>query len=230
MDEQFVRNVALIGKDKQDRLKNSRVAVFGLGGVGGHTVEALARCGVGQLDLIDKDRVDVTNINRQIIALHSTVGIEKTEVMKNRVLDINPDCKVNAYTMFFLPETADRFDFSRYDYIVDAVDNVTAKITLCQKAAEVGVPIISCMGTGNKLDPQKLCVADIYKTTVCPLARVMRRELKNRGIKSLKVVYSTEETQTRFDDNGAPIISSISFVPSVAGLLMAAEVVRDLTK
>lgn len=230
MDEQFARNIALIGKDKQERLKNSRVAVFGLGGVGGHTVEALARCGVGELDLIDKDRVDITNLNRQIIALHSTVGIEKTEVMKNRVLDINPNCKVNTYSMFFLPETADRFDFSVYDYIVDAVDNVTAKITLCQKAAEAGVPIISCMGTGNKLDPQKLCVADIYKTTVCPLARVMRRELKNKGIRSLKVVYSTEQTQTRFDANGTPLISSISFVPSVAGLLMASEVVRDLTK
>ena len=228
MDAQFKRNVALIGNEKQDKLNRCRVAVFGLGGVGSYVVEALARSGVGALDIIDKDTVDITNINRQIIALHSTVGKDKTEISKERILDINPNCKVESYKVFFSPETAEQFDFSKYDYIVDAVDNVTAKILLCEIAKKYNVPIISSMGTGNKLDPTKLTVADIYDTSVCPLARVMRRELKARGIKALKVVYSTEDSKVCFDDMGAPVISSVSFVPSVAGLLIAAEVVREL--
>ncbi len=228
MDAQFERNVALIGKDKQEKLNRSRVAVFGLGGVGSYVVEALARSGVGALDIIDKDIVDTTNINRQIIALHSTVGRDKTEVSKERILDINPNCKIESHKIFFSPETAEQFDFTKYDYIVDAVDNVTAKILLCEMAVKYNVPIISSMGTGNKLDPTKLTIADIYDTSVCPLARVMRRELKSRGIKKLKVVYSTEDSKVCFDDKGAPLISSVSFVPSVAGLLIAAEVVRDI--
>ena len=218
----------MIGKEKQDKLNNSCVAVFGLGGVGSYVVEALARSGIGALDIIDKDIVDTTNINRQIIALHSTVGRDKTEVSKERILDINPNCKVIAHKLFFSPENAEQFDFSQYDYIVDAVDNVTAKILLCEMAKKYNVPIISSMGTGNKLDPTKLTLADIYNASVCPLARVMRRELKSRGIKSLKVVYSTEESRVCYDDTGAPLISSVSFVPSVAGLLIAAEVVRDI--
>lgn len=225
---QFERNIALFGEEKQKILTGSRVAVFGLGGVGGHAAEALARCGVGALDLIDKDRVDITNLNRQIIALHSTLGQQKADAMKKRVLDIYPDCKVTAYPLFFLPETAHLFDFTAYDYIVDAVDNVTAKIALCEMASAAGTPMISSMGMGNKLDPAKIKIADIYDTSVCRLARVMRRELKKRGIPSLKVAYSTEITQPCFDDAGNSIVSSVSFVPSAAGLLMAAEVVKDL--
>lgn len=228
MNTQFERNISLLGKEKQKKLNHSRVAVFGLGGVGSYVVEALARSGVGALDIIDKDIVDITNINRQIIALHSTVGKDKTEISKERIFDINPNCMVVAHKVFLSPETIDRFDFSLYDYIVDAVDNVTAKLLLCEVAAKKGIPIISSMGTGNKLDPSQLKIADIYETSVCPLARVMRKELRLRGLMSLKVVYSTEEGKTCFDDTGAPVISSVSFVPSVAGLLIAAEVVRDL--
>lgn len=225
---QFARNLVLIGQEKQSKLAGSRVAVFGLGGVGGHAAEALARCGIGALDLIDKDRVDITNLNRQIVALHSTVGQYKAAVMQRRVLDIHPACRVQAFPVFFLPETADQFDFSAYDYIVDAVDNVTAKLVLCEKAAAAGTPIISSMGMGNRLAPELLQVADIYETSVCPLARVMRRELKKRGIPALKVVYSTEVAESRFDADGNPIVSSMAFVPAAAGLLLASAVVRDL--
>lgn len=225
---QFERNLSLIGAEKQKRLAGSRVAVFGLGGVGGHAAEALARCGIGALDLVDKDVVEPTNLNRQIVALHSTLGKSKAEVMKNRVLDIHPGCRVNAYPVFFLPETADSFDFTDYDYIIDAVDTVTAKIALCEKAFAARRPIISCMGMGNRLAPEQLRIADIYATSVCPLARVMRRELKKRGIPALKVVYSTEEAQPRFSADGSPIISSMAFVPATAGLLLASAVVRDL--
>lgn len=226
---QFARNLALIGPEKQAILARSRVAVFGLGGVGGHAAEALARCGIGALDLIDKDVVEPTNLNRQIVALHSTLGQPKAEVMRRRIQDINPACRVQAFSVFFLPETADQFDFCVYDYIVDAVDNVTAKLALCEKAAAANRPIISCMGMGNRLAPEQLCIADIYETSVCPLARVMRRELKKRGIPALKVIYSKEEAQARFDTDGKPIISSMAFVPAAAGLLMASAVVRDLT-
>ena len=228
MENIFSRTENLIGTENLNKLQQCSVAVFGIGGVGGYVVEALARSGVGKIDLIDNDTVSITNINRQIIALHSTVGKDKTEISKERILDINPNCKVESYKVFFSPETAEQFDFSEYDYIVDAVDNVTAKILLCEIAEKYNVPIISSMGTGNKLDPTKLTVADIYDTSVCPLARVMRRELKARGIKALKVVYSTEDSKVCFDDMGAPVISSVSFVPSVAGLLIAAEVVREL--
>ncbi|MBQ7288421.1 MAG: tRNA threonylcarbamoyladenosine dehydratase [Clostridia bacterium] len=229
LNRQFERNIALIGEEGQGLLSRSRVAVFGLGGVGGHAAETLARCGIGALDLIDKDVVEITNLNRQTIALHSTLGQPKAEVMKRRVLDINPNCRVTARSIFFLPETADDFDFTAYDYIVDAVDNVTAKITLCEKAAAAGTPIISSMGMGNKLDPEQLHLADIYETSVCRLARVMRRELKKRGVSALKVVYSTEETVPRFDAEGSPVVSSMAFVPAAAGILLASAVVHDLT-
>ncbi len=231
VDEVFVRTKNLIGEAAMDKLANSRVAVFGIGGVGGHVVEALARSGVGSLDLIDKDIVSVSNINRQIIALHSTVGKAKVEAMKERIADINPYCKVEAIQCFYLPETKEQFDFSRYDYVVDAVDTVTAKITLVCEAKEKNVPIISCMGAGNKLNPAMFEVADIYKTSVCPLAKVMRRELKKRGIKSLKVVYSKEEAITPSNVEGEERVpGSTAFVPSVAGLIIASEVIKDLIK
>lgn len=225
---QFERNLALIGEDKQKILLGSHIAIFGLGGVGGHVAEVLARCGIGALDLIDKDVVEPTNLNRQIVALHSTIGQSKAEVMRRRVLDINPSCNVRSFPIFFLQDTAKRFDFSIYNYIVDAVDNVTAKLLLCEKAAAANRPIISCMGMGNRLAPEQVCIADIYETSVCPLARVMRRELKKRGIAALKVAYSTEKTQACMDKNGNSIVSSMAFVPATAGLLMASVVVRDL--
>ena len=214
----------LIGKENLERLHASRVAVFGIGGVGGHTVESLVRSGVGSIDIFDADTVCITNINRQIIAAHSTVGRDKVEVMRDRLLDLNPNVNVEAHNLFFGPET--ELDFSCYDYIVDAVDTVTAKIELVMRAKAAYVPIISSMGAANKLDPVAFKVADIYKTSVCPLARVMRRELKERGVDSLKVVYSEEQPIKHETD--ARIPASIAFVPSVAGLIIAGEVIKDL--
>lgn len=225
MKEELERTAMLIGEEGIEKLAKARVAVFGVGGVGGYVCEALARSGVGTLDLIDKDQVSLSNINRQIIALHSTVGQYKTEVMKERIHDINPEIQVNGHSLFFLPETADRFSFEEYDYVVDAVDTVTAKLELVKRAREKGVPIISCMGAGNKLDPTGFKVADIYKTTMCPLAKVMRRELKKLGIEGLKVVYSEEKPISQ----GQSTPGSIAFVPSVAGLIIAGEVIRDLS-
>ena len=241
MYEQFERTRLLFGREAMEKLAASRVAVFGIGGVGGYVVEALARCGVGAIDLIDNDKVALSNLNRQIIATMDSVGREKTQVMKERILSINPDCKVEVHNCFYLPETRDSFDFSAYDYVVDAVDTVTAKIDLVLSAREAGTPIISSMGTGNKLNPAMFEVADIYKTSVDPLARVMRRELKKRGVKKLKVVYSREEPVKTGEierleeirEAEAPkrrsIPASNAFVPPSAGLLIASEVVRDLT-
>lgn len=227
MDNQFSRTETLIGTEALKRLANSRVAVFGIGGVGGYVVEALARAGVGALDLIDNDEVNITNINRQIIALHSTVGKSKVEVAKERVLDINPGVNIKTYKTFFTPETSDEFDFSQYDYIVDAIDTVTGKIELVMKSQEVNVPIISCLGTGNKMHPEMFEITDIYKTSVCPLAKVMRTELKKRGVKKLKVLYSKE---TPIKQVGQRIPASISFTPPVAGMIIAGEVIRDVVK
>ncbi|MCR5214040.1 MAG: tRNA threonylcarbamoyladenosine dehydratase [Eubacterium sp.] len=224
--EQFARTAALIGWDNIERLNNSRVIVFGVGGVGGHVVEALARAGLGNIDIVDKDTVDVTNINRQIIASHDVVGLAKVNVMKERLVSINPDIKVGAYECFYLPENADDFNFNDYDYIVDAVDTVTAKLEIITRAYNLGLPVISAMGAGNKLDPTRFKVADIYKTSVCPLAKVMRKELKARGVKKLKVVYSDEEVAKT--GNRTP--ASISYVPAVAGLIMAGEIIQDLIK
>ena len=247
---QFSRTELLLGKESMERLAGARVAVFGIGGVGGYVCEALVRSGVGAFDLIDDDKVCLTNLNRQIIATRKTVGRYKTEVMKERILDINPDADVRIHNCFFLPENADEFHFEEYDYVVDAVDTVTAKIALVMKAQETGTPIISSMGAGNKLDGSQFRVADIYKTKVCPLAKVMRRELKKRGVKKLKVVYSEEQPVTPIEDMaiscktncicppGAEhkcterraIPGSVAFVPSVAGLIIAGEVVKDLCK
>lgn len=228
----FVRTKSLIGTDAFAKLQSSRVIVFGVGGVGGYVVEALVRSGLGEITIVDNDVVSESNINRQIIALHSTVGRPKVEVMKERILDINPECKVNALQTFFLPENADDFDFSKYHYVVDAIDTVTAKIEIIRRAKEAGVPVISSMGTGNKLDPSKFQIADISKTSVCPLARVMRRELKARHISKVKVLFSTEESAgvVTDDSNGRHAPASIAFVPSVGGLLIAGQVVRDLTE
>ncbi|MCQ2413981.1 MAG: tRNA threonylcarbamoyladenosine dehydratase [Clostridia bacterium] len=231
---EFVREERLIGKDAMEKLKKSRVAVFGVGGVGGYVVETLARAGVGALDLIDADTVSLTNINRQIIALHSTVGMKKTAVAAARVRDINPECSVREYPVFFDAETADGFDFSAYDYVVDAVDTVTAKIALIERAKAAGTPIICSMGTGNKLDPSRFEVSLIEKTDTDPLARVMRLELRKRHIGKVKCVYSKEIPQTPLPDEEAPVSgkhsspASISFVPPAAGLLLAGEVIRDL--
>lgn len=228
MTERFARTELLLGAEAMKRLENARVAVFGIGGVGGHAVEALARSGVGALDLIDNDRVSETNLNRQIVALQSTVGRYKTEVMRERIMDINPEAVVRAYNCFYLPETSQEFDFSVYDYVVDAIDTVTGKLGLVMEAWKAGTPIISSMGAGNKLDPTAFRVADIYETSVCPLARVMRRECKSRGIKGLKVVYSTEKAREPIRrEQKAP--GSTAFVPAVAGLILAGEVIKDLT-
>ena len=235
MQEQFLRTQMLLGTQALERLRKARVAVFGVGGVGGYTVEALARSGVGQLDLIDNDAVSVSNINRQILATHSTVGMPKVEAAKARILDINPDCVVRTYQIFYTPETADQFDFTQYDYIVDAIDTVTGKLQLVQRAYEVGTPIICCMGTGNKLDASAFQVADISKTSMCPLARIMRKELSKRGIKHLKVVYSQEEalSPTGWEEEAAAlgnrqIPGSVAFVPGAAGLILAGEVIKDI--
>lgn len=232
MNNQFSRTARMLGEPALQTLSVSRVAIFGLGGVGGYAAEALVRSGVGRFDLIDHDKVDITNLNRQIIATHETIGREKTEVMKERMLSINPDADITVHACFFLPENADDFDFTEYDYIVDAIDTVTAKIELVVRAGASGVPIISCMGTGNKLNPAMLEVTDIYKTSVCPLARVMRRELKKRGIEKLKVVYSGEEPikVPEGPQPGSRIPGSTAFVPPAAGLLMASEVIKDLMK
>lgn len=211
-----------------ERLSSSRVAVFGIGGVGGFTVEALARSGVGAIDLIDHDKVCLTNINRQIIATHKTVGKYKVDAAAERILEINPDCKVTAHKIFYMPDTQDGFDFSPFDYIVDAIDTVTGKLLIAENAVECGVPVISCMGAGNKLDPTAFEVADIFETSVCPLAKVMRRELKKRGIGRLKVVYSKEEPKKPVATEPR-VPASNAFVPSVAGLIIAGEVIKDLT-
>ena len=235
MREELLRTAMLLGEEAVEKLQKARVAVFGIGGVGGYTLEALARAGVGQLDLIDSDTVSRSNINRQILATQSTVGMPKVEAGKKRVLDINPDCVVRTWEIFYTPETADQFDFTRYDYIVDAIDTVTGKLMLIQKAYECGTPIISCMGTGNKLDASAFEVSDIAKTTMCPLARIVRKELGKRGIKHLKVVYSKEEalSPTGWEEEAKAlgkrqIPGSVSFVPGAAGLILAGEVIKDL--
>ena len=235
MKEQFFRTGMLLGEAALERLHNARVAVFGIGGVGGYTVEALARSGIGQLDLIDSDCVSLSNINRQILAAHSTVGMPKVEAAKLRILDINPDAVVRTFPVFYTPETADQFDFTQYDYIVDAIDTVTGKLALVERAYAAGTPIICCMGTGNKLDPTAFEVADISKTSMCPLARVMRKELGKRGIKHLKVVYSKEEalTPTGWEEEARmlgkrQIPGSVAFVPGAAGLILAGEVIKDI--
>ena len=236
VEEQFVRTALLLGEEGVARLKRAKVAVFGIGGVGGFAVEALARAGVGAFLLVDSDRICVSNINRQIIADWNTVGRYKTKVMQERIASVNPDAEVETRECFFLPENADSFDFSGWDYIVDAVDTVSAKLEIIVRAKEAGVPVISCMGAGNKLDPTRFEVADLYETSVCPLARVMRRELKKRGIDSCKVVYSREEARTPLEgllsqeESGGrrSVPGSVSFVPSVAGLVAAGEVIRDL--
>lgn len=248
MLNQFSRTELLLGREGMEKLSAARVAVFGIGGVGGYTVEALARSGVGTFDLIDDDKVCLTNINRQIIATRKTVGQYKVDVMEARILEINPNAAVNKYRCFYLPENGAEFPFSEFTYVVDAIDTVTAKLDLILRARDAGVPVISCMGAGNKLDPTKLKVGDIYQTQMCPLARVMRRELKKRNVKKLKVVYSTEQpvrpiedmaiscrancicppgTQRKCTDR-RDIPGSVSFVPSVAGLLLAAEIVKDI--
>ena len=223
--DEFQRTRLMLGEVAVEKLKNSHVAVFGAGGVGGFVIEALARSGVGKIDVIDKDKIDITNINRQIIALHSTIGEYKADVIKKRVNDINPMAVVNAYRIFYTPETSDQFKFKHYDYVVDAIDTVTAKIELVMKANEAGVPVISSMGAGKKLDPTKFQVADIYETSVCPLAKVMRKELKNRGIEKLKVVFSKEQPIDTKES-----IGSVAFVPSVVGLIIAGEVIKDIIK
>lgn len=230
MQNEFSREVLLIGQEGLERLKNAHVAVFGVGGVGSYTAEALARAGVGTITLVDSDTVNITNINRQIIALHSTIGMAKVDAAKARILDINPECRVNALNCFY---TGDETDLINFDYIADAIDSVLSKLTLIQKAHQLGVPMISSMGTGNKLDPTKLVVTDLSKTSMCPLAKVMRTELRKRGIVHHKVVYSTEPPITHKEESGEDesrrkTIGSISFVPSAAGLIMAGEIVRAL--
>lgn len=259
MSDQFSRTELLLGREQMEKLFEARVAVFGIGGVGGYTVEALARSGIGTLDLIDDDRICLTNLNRQILATRQTIGQYKVDAAKERILSINPDAEVHTYRTFYMPDTAEQFDFSRYDYVVDAIDTVTGKIALVMQAERSGTPIISCMGAGNKMDASAFEVADIYETSICPLARVMRRELKKRGIRKLKVVYSREpakqpaeiredvnqypETEERSYRSGSicqpefvqvvrqrrQTPGSNAFVPAVAGLIIAGEVVRDLT-
>ncbi len=235
MSSPFIRTEMLLGAKNMEKLKSAHVAVFGLGGVGGHVCEALARCGIQNFTLFDNDKVASSNLNRQIIATVDTIGTSKTEAMKTRILSINPSAKVVCHNIFYLPENADHFSFSGIDYIVDAIDTVSAKIELVIRAEGLGIPIISSMGTGNKLNPTELKVADIYKTTVCPLARTMRSELKKRSIKKLKVVYSEEKPIKPFFEADAENTrrqtpGSTSFVPSVAGLIIASEVVKDLIK
>lgn len=232
MAERFLRTEMLLGKDAMDKLNGAHVAVFGIGGVGGYVAEALARSGVGHFDLIDSDRICETNLNRQIIALQETIGRYKADVMKERILSVNPDAEVNVHKCFYLPENADDFDLNGYSYIVDAVDTVTAKIELVLRAGQADVPIISCMGTGNKVDPTQLEIEDIYQTSVCPLAKVMRRELRKRNVEALKVLYSKEEP-IRPESSGEEttkraVPGSTSFVPSAAGLIIASEVVKDI--
>ncbi len=233
----FSRTRLLLGNDAMERLKNARVAVFGLGGVGGYVAEALARSGVGALDLIDHDTISLTNINRQLLATVDTVGMDKAEAAARRVMSINPDCQASAVKIFYGPDTAHLFDFSKYDYVVDAIDTVTGKLALVQAAQAAGTPILSCMGTGNKLDPTKFQIADISKTSVCPLARIMRKECVKRGIKHLKVLFSTEDpipsdpdaaSLEEMPEGRRALPGSVAFVPSVAGLIIAGEVIKDL--
>ena len=229
--EEFSRTAYVFGEEAVSKLQNARVAVFGVGGVGGYICEALCRAGVGHIDIFDRDTVSLSNINRQIIALHSTVGKPKVEVMRERMLDINPECEINAHNVFYLPENADEFDFSKYDYIADAVDTVAAKLEIATRAYSLGITVISAMGAGNKTDPTRFEVADINDTSVCPLARVMRRELKARGIKKYKVVYSKEEPRksgVTDSESGKAVPGSLSFVPSAMGLIMAGEIVKDI--
>ena len=236
MEEQFARTELLLGGEAMERLVRARVAVFGLGGVGGYAVEALARSGVGTLDLIDDDTVNLTNLNRQIIATHETLGRHKVDAARERVLSINPGAVVHTYKTFFLPETAGQFDFTQFDYVVDAIDTVTGKLMLVEAAQRAGTPVISCMGAGNKLDPTAFEVADLSRTSVCPLARVMRKELGKRGIRHLKVVYSKEQAMTPAPAAEEPgsahpkrqTPGSNAFVPAVAGLILAGEVVKDI--
>ena len=236
MSEQFSRTELLLGKDSIEILNNARIAVFGIGGVGGFAVEALVRSGIQHIDIIDNDTVCLSNLNRQIIATHSTLGKYKVDVMKQRILDINPLADVTVHKCFYLPETKNLFDFTKYDYVVDAIDTVTGKIQLIMQAKEAGTRIICAMGAGNKLDPTQFEVADISKTTVCPLARVMRQECKKRGIKNVKVVYSKEKptvpevSTEQKTGSGKPVPGSTAFVPSVAGLIIAGEVIKDLLK
>ncbi len=237
MLNEFSRSELLLGKENIAKLKNKRVAVFGVGGVGGYVVESLARIGVGHLDLIDNDTVSLTNINRQIIALHSTIGKDKVEVARDRVLDINPNCDVKIYKTFYLPETASLFNFKEYDYVVDAIDTVAGKLMLIEKAKENNTPIICSLGAGNHLDPLSFKVSDINKTSMCPLAKVMRRELKKRNIKDVKVVYSTEQAikpyeykEIQKDSSKRSTPGSVSFIPSIVGLIIGSEVVKDLLK
>jgi len=230
MSEKFSRTELLINEDNIKKLSESRIAVFGLGGVGGYTAEALARCGVGELDIIDNDTISESNINRQIYAVTSTIGKYKVDVAGERLKDINPDIKVNKYKLFYMPDTSSQLDFSKYDYVVDAIDTVTGKIEIIMNADKSGTPVISSMGTGNKLNPTLFEISDIYKTSVCPLARVMRYELKKRGIKKLKVLYSKEEPIKTNSDNNIRVPGSISFVPPVAGLIIAGEVINDIIK
>lgn len=237
MGNKFDRTKRLLGAEAMNKLKNSHVAVFGIGGVGGHAADALVRSGIGEITIVDSDEVAESNINRQLIATTKTVGRKKVDVMKEHLMEINPEVKVNVYDCFFLPETKDQFDFSKYSYVIDAVDTVTAKLALVESCKEVNVPIVSSMGAGNKLDPTAFEVADIYKTSVCPLAKVMRKELKARGIKKLKVVYSKEIPLEPIEDeefisdekrSRRATPGSIAFVPSVAGLILAGEVIKDL--
>lgn len=233
MEKWYSRTENLIGTASMEKLKRSRVAVFGVGGVGGYAIESLVRCGIGEIDIIDNDTVSLTNLNRQIIATTDTVGKLKVDVMRERAKSINPDIKVNTYAMFYTPENADEIDLSKYDYVIDAIDTVTAKIEIITRADKLNVPIISCMGAGNKLNPTAFEIEDIYKTSVCPLARTMRRELKERGIKKLKVVYSKEEPIKPIsggEEHGRHIPASIAFTPAAAGLAAASEVINDLIK
>ena len=230
-ENQFERTALLLGKASVERLARKRVAVFGVGGVGGFVCEGLVRAGIGAIDIVDKDTVALSNLNRQLIALHSTVGKNKVDVLEERLKDINKNLIIKKYKCFFLPETSETFDFREYDYVVDAIDTVTGKIELILKAKEAGVPIISAMGAGNKLEPAGFQVSDIYKTSVCPLARVMRRELKKRGVDKLKVVYSKEEPiKPQFEEGEEVVPGSISFVPPALGLIIAGEVVKDLIR
>lgn len=230
-ENQFKRTALLLGKASVERLARKRVAVFGVGGVGGFVCEGLVRAGIGAIDIVDKDIVALSNINRQLIALHSTVGKNKVDVLEERLKDINKNLIIKKYKCFFLPETSETFDFREYDYVVDAIDTVTGKIELILKAKEAGVPIISAMGAGNKLDPTAFQVSDIYKTSVCPLARVMRRELKKRGVEKLKVVYSKEEPiKPQFEEGEEVVPGSVSFVPPALGLIIAGEIVKDLIR
>jgi len=224
MSGQFERTALLIGQENINKLNNRHVAVFGIGGVGGHTAEALCRSGVGAIDIIDGDIVDITNINRQLIATHETLGRNKVDVMKERLLEINPEAAVGGFKTFYLPDTADEVDLTKYDYVIDAVDTITAKLELICRCKALDVPVISSMGAANLLDPTTFMVADIFDTSECPVARIMRKELRGRGIKALKVVYSKESRAA------SPCLASISYVPPVAGLIIAGEVIRDLIK